>query len=283
MTDTGDQGRLEELAQFLRTRRERMSPAEAGFPEGGRRRTPGLRRQEVAQLAGMSVDWYTWMEQARPIQVSAQVIESLAKVLRLDASERKHLYLLALRQLPADSELSEQEDGRIGETLQKLLDLQGSCPAMVLNQRMNAVGWNRAARNVYGDYEKMSGRERNVVWRTFTDPAMKLMLREGWEAQARRRLAQLRAHYANFAGDPWWTALIADLNEASPEFREWWPRHDVLGAPEGNKILHHPIVGQLAFDHISFSPSDAPELTVTVNIPLPEFDTAAKLRMLHEQ
>jgi hypothetical protein len=261
-----------------------MTPAEAGFPEGGRRRTPGLRRQEVALLAGMSVDWYTWMEQARPIQVSVQVIESLARALRLDANERRHLYLLALRQLPADSlELPEQEDGRIGETLQKLLDLQGSCPAMVLNPRMNAVGWNRAARNVYGDYEAMTGRQRNVVWRVFTDPVMKELLRDGWEAQARRRLAQLRAHYANFPGDPWWTALIADLNEASAEFREWWPRHDVLGAPEGNKMIYHPIVGPLVFDHISFSPSDAPDLTVTVNIPLPEFDTAAKLWELSQR
>ena len=277
MAEASDRERLEELAQFLRTRRARLSPAEAGFSQGGRRRTPGLRRQEVAQLAGVSVDWYTWMEQARPIQVSVQVIESLAKALRLDANERKHLYLLALRQLPAEA-----EDGndRVGETLQKFLDAQGSCPAIALNPRMNVAGWNRAACLVYGDYAAMSERERNVVWRTFTSPAMKEMLREGWEAHARRRLAQFRANYASFAGAPWWTEFIADLSAASPEFREWWPHHDVVDAREGTKVLYHPTAGPLALDHLSFCPFGAPNLTVTVNIPLADFDTPAKLREL---
>jgi len=277
VSEQSESDRLKELAEFLRSRRARISPEEAGFADGGRRRTPGLRRSEVAQLSGMSVDWYTWMEQARPIQVSAQVLESLSRALRLDAGERKHLYLLALRQLPADALGGE---GVASETLRLFLERQEDMPAVVYDLRLNVVGWNRPACVVYGDYERMTARERNTVWRTFTSPYVRELLRDGWEAQAHRRLAQFRANYAKLAGDPWWKEFVEELGEASPEFREWWPRHDVKEAKEGSKLLYHPIAGPLAFGHLSFQPFDAPDLTVTINLPLEEHDTAAKIRRL---
>ncbi|MBB6635060.1 helix-turn-helix transcriptional regulator [Cohnella thailandensis] len=269
--------RLQELAQFLRTRRARIRPEQAGLPGDGRRRTPGLRRGEVAMLAGISADWYTWLEQARPIQVSAQVLESLSRALELDSDERKHLFLLALQQLPADSALPENS---VPPLLQAFLDGQGTNPAYVTDPRLNIVAWNKAASTIYGDYERMSPRERNSLWRTFTSPYVREMLRENWENHARHRLAHFRANYGQFPGDPWWMELIGDLSRASAEFREWWPMHDVLNGPEGRKINHHPTAGRLVFDQISFLVSDAPHLTVTINLPANEDDTPSKLARL---
>lgn len=269
--------RLSELAQFLRTRRARISPEQAGLPGGGRRRTPGLRRGEVAILSGVSVDWYTWLEQARNIQVSAQVLDSIARTLQLDSNERKHLFMLAIQQLPADEA---PVDDHIDATLQSFLDLQGTSPAYVTDQRLNIVAWNKAASLVYGDYEAMSARERNSVWRTFTSPYVRQLLKENWENHARHRLANFRAKYGNFVGDPWWTGLIEELKQASAEFRDWWPQHDVLIGPEGKKINEHPKAGRLVFDQISFLSTTSPHLTVTINLPLSDEDTTEKMKKL---
>ncbi|WP_342774685.1 helix-turn-helix transcriptional regulator [Paenibacillus dokdonensis] len=229
--------RLVELAQFLKTRRARISPEQAGLPHGGRRRTPGLRRGEVAQLSGVSVDWYTWLEQARNIQVSTPVLDSIARALQLDSNERNHLFMLALQQLPADLTPAENN---ISPTFQRFLDLQGSSPAYVTDQRLNIVAWNRAANLIYGNYEAMSTRERNTVWRTFTSPYVRQLLKENWETHARHRLAQFRTSYGKFAGDPWWMEIIEELNQASPEFRAWWPKHDVLNGPERKENQSSP-------------------------------------------
>lgn len=269
--------RLHELAQFLRTRRARISPEQAGLPHGGRRRTPGLRRGEVALLSGVSVDWYTWLEQARYIQVSAQVLESIARTLQLDSNERKHLFQLALQQLPADLPPTVSS---ISRTLQSFLDLQGTSPAYVTDQRLNIVAWNKAANMIYGNYESMSGRERNTVWRTFTSTYVQQLLQENWETHARHRLAHFRASYGKFAGDPWWMDLIEELNRASEKFRAWWPQHDVLSGPEGKKINYHPTVGLLVFDQISFLVSDSPHLTVTINIAANDDDTISRVQKL---
>lgn len=274
--ERSDEQRRQELAQFLRTRRARISPEQAGLPNEGRRRTQGLRRGEVAQLSGVSVDWYTWLEQARNIQVSAQVLESIARTLRLDADERKHFYLLALQQLPADPNPAVI---RIGPSLQRFLDLQATSPAYVTDPRLNIVAWNKAATLIYGNYETMSARERNSIWRTFTSPYVRQVLQDNWEAHARHRLAHFRANYGPFAGDPWWMAFIEEMNRASPEFSAWWPRHDVLSGPEGKKINHHPTAGRLEFDQISFRVTDSHELTVTLNIPVDE-ETTSKVEKL---
>jgi transcriptional regulator with XRE-family HTH domain len=272
--------RLHELAQFLKTRRARISPEQAGLPNGGHRRTPGLRRGEVAQLSGVSVDWYTWLEQARNIQVSPQVLDSIARALQLDTDERKHLFMLALQQLPADLASIENT---ITPTLQNFLDLQGTSPAYVTDQRLNIVAWNKAASLIYGNYESMSTRERNTVWRTFNSPYVRQLLQENWEAHARDRLAHFRASYGKFAGDPWWMEIIEELNRESAEFRAWWPQHDVLNGPQGEKINHHPTAGVLVFDQISFLVLDSTHLTITINIPSND-DTISKLiKLLSKQ
>jgi hypothetical protein len=160
------------------------------------------------------------------------------------------------------------------------LELQGNSPAYVMDRKLNVVGWNKAAALIYGDYASMSERERNSLWRTFASPYVRRMLREHWESHARHRLATFRSHYANDPGDSWWTSMIEELNAVSREFRAWWPQHDVLSGPEGKKINHHPLAGRLVFDQLSFIVSDAPHLTMTINVPDSDTDTASRVENL---
>jgi transcriptional regulator with XRE-family HTH domain len=270
-----DDIRRKQLGDFLKIRRARLSPEQAGIPSGIRRRTPGLRREEVSQLVGVSVDWYTWLEQGRDIHASSQVLESLAAVFHLNSSERKHLFLLAKKELPFDIP---KDQGMANPTLQKFLDLQGSNPAYVTNLKWDIVAWNQAACVVFGDYEHMSVRERNTVWRAFTSPYIKQLL-DDWDGHAQKRLAQFRASYSRYNDDPWWTAMIDDLTQISEEFRKWWSRHEVLNSPEGTKLLHHPTAGKLFLGHLSFQICDAPNLIATIHIPSEE-NTVEKIRKL---
>jgi transcriptional regulator with XRE-family HTH domain len=268
--------RRQELANFLRTRRARISPEQVGLPTRLRRRISGLRRDEVALLAGMSVDWYTWLEQGRAINVSEQVLESLVQALQLNAHEREHLYLLACQHLPPEMpEVNET----VSPTLQHFLDHLGTSPAYVTGQRWDIVAWNEAACAVFGDFRRMTKRERNIVWRTFTSPTHRQLLVD-WERNAQHILARFRASCRHFLGDPWLTELVEDLKLTSSEFREWWPRHDVQGASEGRKALNHPSAGLLLLEHLTFQVDDALDLKVTVYIPTNEADTPSKLQCL---
>ncbi len=272
--------RLRELGDFLRTRRDRLAPSDVGLTRGSRRRTPGLRRAEVAQLAGISVDWYTWLEQGRPITVSTQLLESLVQSLHLNANEREHLFFLAHQQPPPERNL---EPETVSPTLQHFLDHQGLSPAFALGRRWDVVAWNDAACVVFGDFGQMTSFERNSVWRLFTSPTQRQMLVD-WEGHARRLLAKFRASCGRYPGDPRLTELIQDLMLRSPEFRAWWPNHEVLGAEEGQKTFNHPQVGYLMFEHLTFQMFDAPDLKVSVYTPLKEADTSAKLsRLLSER
>ncbi|HET8844018.1 MAG TPA: helix-turn-helix transcriptional regulator [Ktedonobacteraceae bacterium] len=274
-----DTKRRQELGNFLRTRRARIEASQVGLPTRQRRRIPGLRRDEVALLAGMSVDWYTWLEQGREINVSEQVVESLAQVLQLNASEREHLYLLACQHLPPELPLVNET---VSPTLQHFLDHLGTSPAYVTGQRWDIVAWNKAACVVFGDYRQMTKRERNIVWRTFTSPTYRQLLVD-WEGLAQHILARFRASCRRFLGDPWLTELIEDLTLSSPEFREWWPRHDVQGSHEGCKTLNHPTAGWLHLEHLTFQVYDAPDLKVTVYTPTNEADTPGKLQRLFSE
>lgn len=277
--EQSEQERQQELARFLKTRRARLTPEQAGLPHTSRRRTPGLRRSEVAQLAWISVDWYTRLEQGRDIQVSAQVLDNIAIALQLNATERRHLYVLALQQLPADFT---QSVGTISPLLQQFLDQQGTSPTLVIDQQLNIVAWNKASALIYGDYGAMSHHDRNALWRTFTSPYIKQLLQEKWEAHARHRLAQFRVNYGKFTGDPQWTSLIAELSEVSEPFRTWWQEHDVIVGPEGKKINYHPTAGRLEFDQLSFLVTDAPHLTITINMPSSE-ETLIRVQALLAQ
>jgi hypothetical protein len=219
--------RYRELAHFLRNRRQRITPKQVGLPEGNRRRTPGLRRGEVALLAGVSLEWYTYLEQGRHIHVSTQVLESLVEVLQLDAVERKHLFLLAHRQQPPEQSQVQPE---VSPTLQRFLEDLGTSPGCAADARMNIVAWNPAFCAVYGDYGTMSERERNLIWMTFTSEYFRKLKGNQWEEHALNCLAQFRARYGRFVDDQWWPDQIAALNSISPEFQQLWQHHDVLDA-----------------------------------------------------
>src|SRR5579871_1067877 len=162
--------RHQELAEFLRSRRARLTPEQVGLSRGMRRRTPGLRREEVALLSGVSPEWYTWLEQGRDINVSVQLLESLARVLQLDDTERTYLFVLALRQPPP---VETYTPPTISPTMQLFLDQLGTTPACVVDARLNGVARNRAHCVVFGIFEGQSERDRNIIWRIFTQPGPK--------------------------------------------------------------------------------------------------------------
>lgn len=268
--------RHDELAAFLRNRRARVSPEQVGLPRGTRRRTPGLRREEVAMLAGVSPEWYTWLEQGRDIHVSVQVLESLARALRLDASERDHVFLLALRQPPPVETFSSPT---ISPTVQRFLDSLGTTPGCAADARLNIVAWNAAHCAVFGDPASVNERERNLTWRLFTSPFSRLANDE-WEELVRVYLAQFRAGYARFINDPWWAEQIAALSELSPEFRILWARHDVLNVSEGHKVMQHPLVGAVAFDYLWLQTVDSRDLRLLIHTPCDHSGTVEKIQQL---
>ena len=268
--------RHHELAEFLRSRRARVSPEQVGLPRGTRRRTPGLRRGEVAALAGVSPEWYTGLEQGRDIHVSGQLLESLARVLHLDENERAHLFLLALRQTPP---VETYTPPIVSPTLQRFLDQLGTTPACAADVRTNIVAWNAAHRAIFGrDTDMNSERDRNLIWRLFTVHAQHC--NEAWEKLASVYLAQFRAGYARFINDPWWAKQIAELSEVSPAFRKLWARHDVQTISEGHKTMHHPIAGRLSFDFLWLQTAHPGDLHLLIHTPCPDSDTVEKIERL---
>ena len=271
--------RLHELGDFLRTRRVRLTPEAVGLPRGSRRKTPGLRRAEVAQMMGVSVDWYTWLEQGRSITPSTQVLECLVQTLRLDANERTHLFLLAQQQ-PPPALLLEPEV--VSPALQHFLDQFDTRPAFVSGRRWDILAWNDAGCAVFGDFRRMTSRERNTIWGIFTNPLSRQYV-VNWEEDARHLLAQFRSSCGRYPGDAQLTELIHDLMLSSPEFRAWWPDHEVRSGQEGRKTLNHPQVGYLLFERLTFQVFDTPDLKVTVYTPLEEADTPRKVEQLLKQ
>lgn len=270
-----EQDRHHELAAFLRSRRARLLPEQVGLPRGTRRRTPGLRREEVALLAGASPEWYTWLEQGRDINVSMQMLESLARALRLDATERDHLFLLAVRQPPPVETFSPP---CISPTVQHFLDQLALAPASALDARLNLVTCNQAHHVVFGYQTAATERDRNLIWRLFSPPAQQR--NDEWNKLARVYLAQFRANYGRFINDPWWAELIADLHQVSADFRALWSYQDVQNVSEGRKTLRHPVVGELAFDFVWLKTADAEDLRLLIHTPRSGTDTADKIARL---
>jgi transcriptional regulator with XRE-family HTH domain len=274
-----NQERRKELAHFLRTRRERISPEAVGLPGGSRRRTPGLRREELAVVAGIGVTWYTGLEQGRDITVSPQVLESLAKVLKLNPVERNHLFLLARQQQPADPY---PFTTTVSPVLQRILDTMGTFPASIANPRWDLLAWNQAMARVYQtDFGALPLHERNVLRLAFTSPSQYMLL-ANWEKAAQGLLAQFRASTERYVGEPWRSALVAELEQASPQFRAWWPRYDIQVTHTEKKELNHPLVGRLVLQPTTFQVMDAPDLHMVIYTPLTEANTAQKLAQLVE-
>jgi transcriptional regulator with XRE-family HTH domain len=240
--------RRQELADFLRSRRERATPEQVGIVAGGRRRTPGLRREEVAQLAGVGVTWYTWLEQGRDIKVSDQVLDAVARTLRLDRYEREHLFTLAGS---ATMHVARECDDVAGGTL-LVLERLGNYPAVVLNGRYDVLAYNRAYEALIGDLGALSFDERNVLWLIFTSPPIRELL-VNWEQVARTAVARYRARMASHASEPAWRTLVKRLAAASEDFSRIWSQHEVTGTEASLKRFAHPELGLLSYHATVYS------------------------------
>jgi transcriptional regulator with XRE-family HTH domain len=270
------QARQQELAGFLRSRRERLSPANVGLPPGARRRTPGLRREEVALLAGVGTTWYTWLEQGRDVRPSAEALTGLASALRLDPAETRHLFILSGRS-PPDREAPARD--HVPDGARRMLDSMEGQPAYITGWRWDLLAWNRASVAVFGDYARYQGDERNIMHFVFANAAHRRLLTE-WETIAPVTLATFRAETAKYAGHPDYERLIATLSERSSEFRSWWPRHEVLAPISGHKRIRHPEMGTMTFEYMSLAVDGSGGLRLVVYTPRAADGTIDKLRRL---
>lgn len=270
--------RRQALADFLRKQRAHLSPADVGLPSGmRRRRTPGLRREEVAQLANIGISWYIWLEQGRDVHPSAQVLESIAQALRLTMNERRHLFLLAEQSLPPQAFSTEES---ISPALQGVLDTFDPAPAYVLGRRLDCIAWNKAANAIFTITEATSPYGRNLVWQLFTSPTMRYL--NNWEQMAQGTVAEFHTASARYPGDQWFETLIEDLKQISPDFCRLWLHHDASGSLDGHKCITHPVSGRLEFDHVTLQLPGDPDIRIMLYTPLGE--TGAKIqRMLQTE
>jgi transcriptional regulator with XRE-family HTH domain len=262
--DRTDEIRRAELAAFLRSRRERIAPQQVGVTPIGRRRTPGLRREEVAQLAGLGVTWYTWLEQGRDIKVSDQVLEAISRTLMLDRDEHAHLFNLA----GSVDQKVVAECAAVPRALRALLAQVEPYPASVVNAKYDLLAYNRTYARLIDDIDALLQQDRNCMWLCFTDPAWRKALID-WEDGATRMVANLRWLMADHVAEPSWKSLVKRLRTASPKFAELWERHEVRSI--GNKTTKHvrnPLVGELRLEAINTWLSPRPGTRLHVYSPV---------------
>jgi transcriptional regulator with XRE-family HTH domain len=260
------------LGAWLRDRRGRLEPAALGFP-AGRRRTPGLRREEVAQRAGISATWYTWLEQGRGGAPSAQALERIAAALLLTEAEREHLFLLGLGRPP---DRRKQPEEGVTPRLQRVLDALHPNPALIRTALWDVVAWNRAAARLLTDYGALPPERRNVLRLMFLEPRVQAA-QPDWESVARFVVGTFRADAARGADAAAAAALVDELSRASPAFRAIWQENDVRGAAGGVKRLRHPVLGEIALEFSAFGVEGRPDLGMLVYNPADPAD-AARIR-----
>jgi transcriptional regulator with XRE-family HTH domain len=248
------------LGDFLRARRERLDPAALDLPRSARRRTPGLRREEVAQLCGLSTTWYTWIEQGRDVSVSPMALARLAAGLRLGRAERDYLFELAQKR---DPDHGSGETDEIPPAVQACVATIGS-PAYVLDRSWTARAWNAPAERLFAGWLDRPG-ERNLLRFIFLKPAARLLIC-AWEERARRVAAEFRAACGAHLDDPSLRVLIAELRQQSPEFAGFWDQHGIVGREGGERTFQHPIDGLLRFQQATFNLASQPDLKLTILI-----------------
>ena len=268
--------RRHELAAFLRSRRERITPEDAGLPGGYRRRTAGLRREEVAQLSGVGVTWYTWLEQGRPIRASVQVLEAVARTLQLDPIERRHLFRLA--EVP-DTTHPDESGPVLRPQIQVVLDGLSPLPASVVTERFDVLAWNAAYAVLIPNIAEVPAAERNMLRYCFTKPAC-CSATENPDDQRAVIVAQLRAAYGHHVGDPAWTGFIRRMEAASPEFAAMWATQDVAHPHYYAKVFRHPLHPRLEMTSTSFAVHTAPGTRMVVYTPDNEATRAAMERLV---
>ncbi|MCW2651041.1 MAG: Helix-turn-helix protein [Mycobacterium sp.] len=266
-----------ELREFLRSRRARVTPAAAGLPpHPGGRRVPGLRREEVAQLAGVSMDYYVRLERGRTANVSESVLDAVARALQLNELERSHLFTLAKpgrarpRALPAQ---------QVRPGLQLVVDSITDLPALVLGRRLDVLASNRLARALYTDFDALPPHFRNMARLIFLHDHVRSVCTD-WPAAAQGIVANLRLYAGRYPHDPVLAELVGDLSVRDPDFRRWWADHDVDQHTYGVRNCHHGLVGDLELGYEAFTPTDDPEQTLWVTTVQPRSVSEERLKLL---
>ncbi|MFD5269996.1 helix-turn-helix domain-containing protein [Streptomyces sp. NPDC058335] len=274
-------GRLDrraELSEFLRTRRARLKPEDVGLPDFGRhRRVPGLRREELAQLAGVSVAYYTRLEQGNGRNVSAEVLDSIARALRLTDAEHAHLTHLAKPKQHKKKPTTRSQQVR--PALRQLLDLMDGVPAYIVGRRSEILAWNRMAAAVFGDWGELPVAERNWARLVFLRPDYRDLFVD-WEQKAIDIVCTLRMDAGCYPDDPRLSALVGELSVKSEDFRRLWATHDVKEKSYGVKLLHHPLVGDLSLNFEGFQLLGESEQSMVSYHADPDSPSAEALRLL---
>ncbi|QBD75668.1 XRE family transcriptional regulator [Ktedonosporobacter rubrisoli] len=270
-----DKERRSALANFLRRRRARLNPAEIGLPLWGQRRTPGLRREEVAMLSGIGVTWYTWLEQGRDVKASEDLLERLSKVLRLNEDERQVLFILA--GYPAPKDAPEPLEA-VSPQLQALLEALDPCPAHIRNQRWDILAWNKAESYLVTDWGSLPVSERNGALNYFNNARMQQQL-PGWEIGGRETVAHIRMDYAQSQNDQAFSRLIQRLHQ-NEDFARWWPQYEVQPDSTGPQEFYHPHIGEFLFDRLIVKIEQHPVLTLRALLPVAGTNGKEKLNQL---
>ncbi|MFJ7201950.1 helix-turn-helix domain-containing protein [Streptomyces sp. NPDC098789] len=269
-----------ELGEFLRSCRARLRPQDVGLPDYGRhRRVPGLRREELAQLAGVSVAYYTRLEQGQGQNVSAEVLDALARALRLDDTQYTHLTHLARPKARKRRQSQSHRPEKVRPELLHLLDALDGVPAYIIGRRQDVVGWNRMAAAVFGDFGALPPQERNLVRMVFLDPAT-AELYDAWDCRACEVVSNLRLYAGQYPDDPQLSALVGELSVKNAEFRQLWAEHTVHDKSHGTKDLRHPVVGPLTLSFETLTFPDNPEQSLVTYHAEPGSASADALRLL---
>ncbi|MGO1119242.1 helix-turn-helix transcriptional regulator [Rhodovibrionaceae bacterium A322] len=263
------------VAEFLKVRRDRLQPEDVGLPRGQRRRAPGLRREEVALLSGVSTEWYRWLEQARDIHPSRDALERIGGALRMEPSEFGHLCTL-LGYPPVSPDPLQQEV--VPPQIIKVLNELTSSPAYVMGRRWDLLAWNKAACLAFGDFELIPEEDRNCLYQVFMGGLNCINL-ENREEHLRIAISIFRNQHARFLEDPWFNSLIDRLLAESPDFKRMWHGQDVVSYEDGEKVYAHPTLGTLNFEFSAFEVLDQryPGLRMIVYSPVANSGTAEKL------
>ncbi|MFE9796761.1 helix-turn-helix transcriptional regulator [Streptomyces goshikiensis] len=279
MSTSPERGPNLELRDFLRSRRARIRPDEVGLGlYAGRRRVPGLRREEVAQLAGVSVDYYVRLERGRTPNASVTVLEAVARALRLDHAERAHLFDLA-KPGPGARRRRPTPVQRVRPGLLRTLDALTATPAMILGHRLDVLAANPLAKALYTDFDVLPHRDRNLARFVFLDPTAHDLLAD-WETAARGTVAALRLYAGRHPHDPRLSELVGALSVHDEDFRQWWADHDVLEYTHGTKLYRHPLVGELTLEYESLTLPDDPDQALYLYTAEPDSPSEHALRLL---
>ncbi len=254
--------RRKELGEFLLALRQRGTPEEFGFPSGVRRRTKGLRREEVAQLSGISATWYTWIEQGREVNISSDALDRLAQALKLSRTERAYLFDMADRRDPRDNK---KEEDTAPETLVSMLD-NISIPAYIMGRTWDLLAWNKPARMLFTgwlDNPDNDTTKPNLLRYVFTNPDAKQLV-VNWEVRARRLVAEFRADCRSRLEEPELKKLVTELSQSSPEFERFWKQHDVLERQGGQREFNHPKLGLISYQQVTLRPVEQEQLKLVL-------------------